>query len=146
MEMSVYRRPERRSIVAAPLSPTFQTRQVAEAYDNLAPDGSEIRLLVKGNGGSLCHCTLPAGEVSKATAHGTLEELWYCISGKGQIWRRQGDLEAVVDVKPGVSLSIPTGTTFQFRNTGDDPLCFVIATIPPWPGSEEAIPKTGYWE
>ena len=132
--------------MTATLSPTFQTKQVNEHYDNLAPDGSQIRLLVKVSGGSLCHCTLTAGQVSKATVHRTVAELWYCISGEGQIWRKQGDLEAVVDVGPGVSLSIPTGTTFQFRNTGAELLCFVIATIPPWPGSGEAIPKPGYWE
>lgn len=131
--------------MTAALPPTFQTKHVAEQYDDLAPDGSEIRLLVRAIGGSLCHCTLPPGEVSKATAHRTVEELWYCISGSGQVWRKQGDLEAVVDVGPGVSLSIPTGTTFQFRNTGDDPLCIVITTMPPWPGSDEAIPKPGYW-
>ncbi len=128
-----------------PLSPTFQTKQLAEEHNYLAPDGSQIRLLAKVEGGSMCHCTLLPGEVSKATAHRTVEELWYCISGSGQVWRKQGDLEAVVDVGPGVSLSIPTGTTFQFRNAGDDPLCFVITTMPPWPGSGEAIAKPEYW-
>ena len=129
-----------------PSSPTFQTEHLADEYHNLAPDGSQIRLLASVKGGSMCHCALLPGEVSKATAHRSVEELWYCISGKGQVWRKQGDLEAVVDVGPDVSLSIPTGTTFQFRNTGDDPLCFVITTIPPWPGSGEAIPKPAYWQ
>ena len=126
-------------------SPTFQTEHLAKEYEYLAPDGSQIRLLASVEGGSMCHCTLPPGEVSKAVAHRTVEELWYCISGKGQVWRKQGNVEAVVDFSPGVSLSIPTGTTFQFRSTGDDPLCILITSIPPWPGSGEAIPKHGYW-
>ena len=127
------------------LPSTFQTKQLADDYSYLAPDGSQIRLLARVEGASMCHCTLPPGEVSKAVAHRTVEELWYCISGNGQIWRKQSDMEAVVGFSPGVSLSIPTGTTFQFRSTGDDPLCILITTIPPWPGSGEAIPKPGYW-
>ena len=30
-----------------------------------------------------------------------------------------------------VCLDIPTGTHFQFRSASDEPLCFVIATMPP---------------
>ena len=131
--------------MTGPSSPTFQTEYLADEHEYLAPDGSQIRLLARVRGGSMCHCTLPPGEVSKAIAHRTVEEIWYCISGKGQVWRKRGDLEVVVDVGPGVSLSIPTGTTFQFQNVGKDPLCFVITTIPPWPGSGEAIPKPRYW-
>jgi hypothetical protein len=44
------------------------------------------------------------------------------------------------------SLNIPLGTRFQFRNTGAEPLCFIIATLPPWPGEDEAITQVGHWE
>jgi len=50
-----------------------------------------------------------------------------------------------VDVAPGASLSIPVGAHFQFRTTGDRPLRFVIVTMPPWSGDDEAFPVAGHW-
>jgi mannose-6-phosphate isomerase-like protein (cupin superfamily) len=124
----------------------FKTKQLPAAYDYLAPDGSEIRLLAEVQGGGLCHCTMPAGGVSKAVSHRTVEEIWYCLSGRGQVWRRLAESEECVDVSPGISLSIPVGTAFQFRTIGSEPLCFLIVTIPRWPGPEEALPAQGAWE
>ena len=51
-----------------------------------------------------------------------------------------------MNVKPGISITIPTGTHFQYRNTGEEELCFIICAIPRWPGSEEAVPVTGKWK
>lgn len=119
---------------------------VAEKYNYLAPDTSEIRLLSNGVRGNMAHCTLPVGAVSHPVAHKTVEELWYFISGKGEMWRRLGEAEGVVEVKQGTSLNIPTGASFQFRNTGEEPLCFVITTMPCWPNMEEAVPVEGKWK
>ena len=82
--------------------------------------------------------TLPPRAVSKAVAHHTIEEVWYIISGKGRMWRKQGDHEEVAELGPGVSLTIPTGTHFQFRSDGPEPLNALGATMPPWPGEGEA--------
>jgi hypothetical protein len=54
-------------------SEAFATRRLGEAYDVLAPDGSEIRLLVSTAGCSMAHGTLPPGQVSKAIVHRTVE-------------------------------------------------------------------------
>lgn len=124
----------------------LQTIQQPEKLDAIAPDGSEIRLLAGTTRGSMAHCVLPPGRTSKAVRHRTVEELWYFLSGQGQVWRKFGDEEIVVDCRPGLSLNIPTGTHFQFRNTGTQPLCFVIVTLPPWPGAEEAVEVEDYWE
>lgn len=35
---------------------------------------------------------------------------------------------------------------FQFRNTGDEPLCFIIATMPPRRGYHEVVKARGRWE
>jgi mannose-6-phosphate isomerase-like protein (cupin superfamily) len=113
--------------------------------DTLAPDGSQIRLLAAASRGSMCHCTLLPGQVSVAVRHRTVEELWYFISGAGEVWRRLGEAEAVTLVAAGVSLAIPCGCHFQFRNTGAEPLCFVLVTMPPWPGAEEAVAVPGHW-
>jgi mannose-6-phosphate isomerase-like protein (cupin superfamily) len=111
-----------------------------------APDGSEIRLLSNARGGGLCHCTLPPGVTSRAVVHRSVEEIWYFLEGRGQVWRKFMDAESEMDVAPGISLSIPAGTHFQFRNIGREPLRLIIATMPPWPGAEEAISVEGIWQ
>lgn len=119
--------------------PAFESSRVKSEYDLLAPDGSEIRLLHSLSGASVVHCTLPVGAVSTPVRHRRVEEVWYFLAGAGQVWRKQGEREQVLDVRGGLSLTIPLGTQFQFRNTGAVPLEFIIATTPPWPGADEAI-------
>ena len=123
----------------------MQTRQLPEAYDTLAPDGSEIRILAATPSASMAHCSLPPGCTSLAVAHRTVEEVWYFLAGKGEVWRKLGDREEVVEVSPGTSLSIPSGARFQCRNTGDTALQFVLATIPAWPGPDEAYRVASPW-
>ena len=113
--------------------------------DTLAPDGSEIRLLSATSRGSMVHCTLNPGEASLPVAHRTVEEVWFFLEGMGQVWRKYGSEERVVDVAPGVSMSIPIGAHFQFRTTGDRPLRILIVTMPPWPGEDEAYRVSGRW-
>ncbi len=125
----------------------FESGQVKAAYDLLAPDGSQIRLLHQLEGASVVHCALPVGGVSIPVEHRTVEEVWFFLAGAGQVWRKQGEREQVLDARPGLSLTIPLGTKFQFRNTGDVPLEFLITTTPPWPGEDEAvILDAGCWE
>jgi len=111
----------------------------------LAPDQSEIRLLAASGRASAVHCTLPAGQVSLAVVHKTVEEIWYFLEGQGEVWRKQGDNEKVTPVAPGVSLTIETGAHFQFRNTARGPLRFLCLTMPPWPGEEEAERVADHW-
>jgi mannose-6-phosphate isomerase-like protein (cupin superfamily) len=124
---------------------SFVTKQLGEAYDVLAPDTSEIRLLVSTTRGSLVHGTLPPGQVSLAITHRTVEEVWYVIAGRGQVWRKRDDHELVVDVEPGTALTIPIGAHFQFRTTGPESLRFVMCTMPPWPGEQEAVRVPDHW-
>jgi mannose-6-phosphate isomerase-like protein (cupin superfamily) len=114
--------------------------------DAIAPDGSEVRLLQEMTRGGMAHFALGPHHVSKAVAHKTIEEIWYFIRGRGRIWRRLGSSEAVVDVFPGVSINVPTGTQFQFRNEGDETLEAIGVTMPPWPGAAEAFQVKGIWE
>ena len=93
----------------------------------------------------MAHCTLPPGGVSKAVAHRTVEEIWYFLEGEGEVWRIREGVGEEVAVSPGVALTIPLGTGFQFRNTGSAHLRFVIATMPPWPGEEEAFRVEDRW-
>jgi mannose-6-phosphate isomerase-like protein (cupin superfamily) len=121
------------------------TRILATAADVIAPDGCEVRILAQTPRGSMAHFTLGPGQVSRAVAHRTVEEVWYFLSGRGRMWRRQSDEEAVVQVAPGISLAIPLGTQFQLRNDGAEPLAAVAVTMPPWPGESEAYFVEGKW-
>jgi mannose-6-phosphate isomerase-like protein (cupin superfamily) len=121
------------------------TRVLALNADVIAPDGCEVRILVQTPRGSMAHFTLGPGQTSRAVAHRTVEEVWYFLAGTGRMWRRQGDEEEVVDVGPGLSLSIPLGTRFQLRNDGHEPLAAVAVTMPPWPGADEAYFVDGEW-
>jgi mannose-6-phosphate isomerase-like protein (cupin superfamily) len=113
--------------------------------DVIAPDGCEVRLLAQTARGTMAHFTLGPGQVARAVAHRTVEEVWYFLSGHGRMWRRQETAEAIVEVAPGVSLALPLGTHFQLRNDGAEPLAAVAVTMPPWPGDHEAYFVEGRW-
>ena len=113
--------------------------------DAIAPDGTLVRLLPALAGGSLAHFELPAGAVSHAVTHRTVEEIWYFLGGRGQMWRRIGVEESLIEVEAGVALTIPLGAAFQFRATGETPLTFLAITMPPWPGADEAERVEGRW-
>ena len=123
----------------------FETRRLPTAVDAMAPDGSEVRVLCSAARGSMAHFSLPGGQVSRAVAHRSIEEVWYFLAGRGRFWRRQGSDEEIVEVSAGVSISIPPGTHFQFRNDGDEVLAAVGVSMPPWPGEDEAYPVAGVW-
>lgn len=123
----------------------FATLRLGAKPDVIAPDGTLVRLLSALAGGSLAHFELPAGAVSHAVTHRTVEEIWYFLSGRGEMWRRLGPRESLVEVEAGVSLTIPLGTAFQFRATGQAPLTFLAITMPPWPGAHEADRVEGRW-
>jgi mannose-6-phosphate isomerase-like protein (cupin superfamily) len=78
-------------------------------------------------------------------AHRTVEEVWYVVSGQGRMWRRLGEREETVALRPGTSLNLPVGTRFQFRAEGNEPLVAVGVTMPPWPGEDEAYEVAGKW-
>lgn len=124
----------------------FDTMSLPAKPTVTAPDGSDVRVLLHSDRGSMAHFELAPGQISIAVRHRTVSELWYFLSGHGQMWRRATDREEVVDVTTGVCISIPVGTEFQFRTVGDEPLAAVAVTMPPWPGGQESIATTGVWK
>ena len=123
----------------------FDTMHCPVSRDVVAPDGSDVRILLGLSGGGMAHFELAPGETSTAVAHRTVEEIWYVVGGRGEMWRKQGEREEVVSVEPGACLTIPLGTHFQFRALGDIPLAAVAVTMPPWPGEGEAYAVAGKW-
>lgn len=123
----------------------FQTVRLPVAPLDIAADGTDVRPLLQLKGGSAAHFELRPGAVSKAVTHRTVEEIWYFLSGRGEMWRKQGDHEGIVPVDAGVSVTIPLGTQFQFRSFGYEPLTFILITMPPWPGPDEVYEVPGKW-
>jgi len=124
----------------------FEFKSLAAEPDYIAPDTSEIRLLPETGQGGLSHCTLPAGKSSKPVRHQTVEEIWFCLSGEGRIWQRDHHSEDDKPFTAGDSFTIPKGNSFQFKNTGENPLHILISTMPRWPGPSEAVAVEGAWK
>jgi mannose-6-phosphate isomerase-like protein (cupin superfamily) len=122
-----------------------RTLHSRDAPTVIAPDGARVRVLLALAGGSMALFELEPGQVSAAVTHRTVEELWYVLAGRGTMWRRDAAGETLTALEPGLCLSIPLGTAFQFRCEGEETLRAVAVTMPPWPGNEEALPTVGRW-
>jgi mannose-6-phosphate isomerase-like protein (cupin superfamily) len=125
---------------------SLEIKKLPVERDAVAPDGSDVRILLGLKGGGMAHFRLPAGETSIAVTHRTVEEIWYFVEGRGQMWRKLGDSERIDQVEPGVCLTVPLGTHFQFRATGPASLGAVGVTMPPWPGEGEARIVEAKWK
>jgi mannose-6-phosphate isomerase-like protein (cupin superfamily) len=123
----------------------FETKVLPARRDLVAPDGSDVRVLLGLASGTMAHFELAPGAVSVAVRHATVEEIWFVISGWGSMWRRLGDDEQVVDLDAGICVTIPVATEFQFRCDGESPLRVIAVTMPPWPGDDEATRVAGPW-
>jgi mannose-6-phosphate isomerase-like protein (cupin superfamily) len=121
------------------------TVQLGADYDVLAPDGSEIRLLTRNRGASVAHGSLPPEGVSLAVRHRTIDEIWYGLDGEADLWRKLGAAESIVRMRAGTAITIPLGTSFQFRTVGAGSFSFLMCTTPPWPGDDEAELVSGVW-
>ena len=124
----------------------FRSMRLPKARDLVATDGSDVRILLGLAGGTMAHFLLAPGATSSAVTHRTVEEIWFFLSGRGEMWLKQEGREEVVTLERDVCVTIPLGTDFQFRSLGDQPLAAVSITMPPWPGDGEAVVVRGKWE
>ena len=119
---------------------------LSKHVDAVAPDGSEVRLLCASTRGGMAQFLLPPGKTARAVRHRTVDEIWYVVRGKGRMWRMAADgEESTVRLEPGLSLTVPVGTAFQFANTGSRELAILGVTMPAWPGPDEAVLAEGPW-
>ena len=123
----------------------FESRRLPALPDIVAPDGSDVRVLLKTPRGSMAHFELAGGRASDPIRHRAVDEIWFVLSGRGEMWRSAQGQEEVVALEPGVCVTIPAGTHFQFRARAGAALAAVGVTMPPWPGPEEAVPVPGKW-
>lgn len=127
-----------------PHSP-LQTISLPADWDVVAPDGSDIRVLLKTDRASMAHGTLAVGQTSVTVMHRTVTEMWFVVGGGAEIWRRFGGEESFVEISTGDALTIPRGAQFQYRTMGDAPFRFVMCTMPAWPNAAEAVSVDGPW-
>lgn len=124
----------------------MKTTMLPEGADAKSPAGASIRFLMDGQTGNMIHSTVPSHQINKATVHATVSEFWYVLEGHGEIWRNDGKESNVTDLVPGISIDIPVGTAFQYRNISDVELKFICISMPPWPGESEATFVNGIWQ
>lgn len=123
----------------------FESKTRSPAADAIAPDGSEVRVLCNTSRGGVAEFSLSPGAVSRAIVHRTVDEIWYVLQGAGRMWQGRAGHDEILTLTPGVCLSIPVGVRFQFRCDGSEALVVLGVTMPPWPGSDEAVFVEGVW-
>jgi mannose-6-phosphate isomerase-like protein (cupin superfamily) len=79
----------------------------------IAPDGSEVRVLLRVSSGGMAHFEFPPGRTSPAVRHKTVDELWFFVSGRGRMWTSEGP-EGGFDVFPGVCVASRSIRAFKF--------------------------------
>src|SRR5262245_11234385 len=99
---------------------SFATKSLPGTADAIAPDGSEVRILLSLSRGGVAHFQLAPGQTSVAVSQRTIEEIWFFVQGRGQMWRSLDGHDETVDVAAGVCVTLPVGTRFQFKSFGPD--------------------------
>lgn len=125
--------------------PPFQTLPIDEAGSETAPDGSNVRPLLRFPAGSMARFEFAAGQVSEAVRHAEVDELWYVIDGSGEMWRKQDQTSSIEPLEPGTCVSIPRHAAFQCR-AGGAGMIVIAVTLPAWSGDSNAIAAEGPWE
>ena len=94
-------------------------------------DGSEIRELLAHRNScivkqSLAEARLPVGASTTPHYHPQTEEIYYILSGEGQM-RIAAETQTV---GPGDAIAIPPGAEHQITNTGNETLVFLCCCAP----------------
>jgi mannose-6-phosphate isomerase-like protein (cupin superfamily) len=91
--------------------------------------------------------SLPTARHPLRWVHGTVDEIWYFLSRRGQMWPASADSNGdVVDIMPRDCLTGPVDTRFQFRAHGSAALTAMAITMPLWPRETETSVVAGRWE
>jgi mannose-6-phosphate isomerase-like protein (cupin superfamily) len=94
-------------------------------------DGSTIREILSPANSctrrqSLAEATLAPGRETQAHYHPQTEEIYYILSGSGEMRIREESQE----VGPGDGIIIPPGAAHQIRNIGEEDLVFLCCCVP----------------
>ena len=83
----------------------FATKKLPALPDVVAADGSDVRVLLKTSRGSMAHFELAGGRASAAIRHRRVDEIWFVLSGRGEMWRSSADRGGAVVVEAGVGVT-----------------------------------------
>ena len=100
--------------------PEFITKDSSTIREILAPRNSSVQRQ------SLAEATLPPGAATQAHYHPQTEEIYYILTGRGQMaieHERQ-------DVGAGDGIAIPPGKRHQIRNIGQTDSVFLCCCVP----------------
>ena len=62
---------------------------------------------IAAGGGSMAQFELGRNQISKAVTHRTVEEIWFFLKGRGQMWRKEADEASIVDLHPEYAELVP---------------------------------------
>ncbi|MFE7837066.1 cupin domain-containing protein [Streptomyces sp. NPDC057474] len=94
----------------------MRASEVAAEYTT--PDGSLVRPL--GVRPEAANAVRTYAESSfTGHVHRGVQEIWYVVSGSGELWRSLHGKDDRTDLEPGVCVTIPVGTSFQSRAESD---------------------------
>lgn len=125
------------------MSGSLQTLHVSEARVVEAPDGSRVSELCRLSAGSVAVFELSADRTSAAVMHPELDEIWTVTAGMGLLWRKADHHQSIAELAPGLCMTIPAGTHFQFRAYST--LRILGVTMPAWDGNHQVKKVPGYW-
>jgi mannose-6-phosphate isomerase-like protein (cupin superfamily) len=102
--------------------------------------GSELRPLIDRTTSGITQCSLaeevlPPGRAVTPHHHNRLEEIYYIISGHGQMTVG----EEMRDVGAGDAVYVPRGQTHSLENTGADPIRLLVVCGPAFYYEDEII-------
>jgi mannose-6-phosphate isomerase-like protein (cupin superfamily) len=98
----------------------FTTKDGSTIREILAPANSAIR------NQSLAEATIAPGAATRAHYHPKTEEIYYILSGTGEMWIGAERREVSV----GDGIAIPPGVKHQIKNPGTDTLVFLCCCAP----------------
>ena len=120
----------------------------SKEHQFIAPDGTRGRQLANLPEGNMSCYEQDPGIISHAQLHRVVSEVWQITHGVGEIWLKlPNGQELTSTVLPGVSIAIPAGTAFQFKNLSETEVFkFTVVTMPPWPGAHVVEYIKGPWD
>jgi mannose-6-phosphate isomerase-like protein (cupin superfamily) len=95
--------------------------------------------------GEITHATVPPTHTSKPAYLNGLTEFFFGLSGRGEVWRSNGEAEEVVDLFPNRCLMIPEGVRFQYQ-TRESSLVFLVIVAPRWSEDQWHEAPQGLWD
>jgi len=106
----------------------------------ITKDGSSIREIMAPRNSmiekqSLAEAVVPVGCVTHEHYHATSEEIYYILSGSGEMWVAGETFQ----VRGGDAVALLPGTRHKIRNIGDDKLVFLCICVPPYEHHDTVI-------